>query len=388
MAKFESSQYNKLWDSIEGREVMYKILNDPELIHSNHTFWASKFRVDPQVTPTNPLGRATFTSYMRKNESGVMMDMRAPLGDSTPAEKGNLSYYTGHIPDFIAKGFVETAPERMYKEKLFDQFGDAHLLAAFATDELQRMVDAANQTLSNMAAQLISKGCITYGYGEGIQGNILKAEIPTENFLKAGVHLWSDHAKCKLLDQLRKMYEDIRNHLGFDIELQLEITRNQWNSNFLTNDQVKEWVRYYNSLNNVLLPTNMVVTTDMAKEAIERFEGIPKIVIIEESQKDITSGIVHGWDDNTAVLRPVGYAGYIRHTTILDEEVYGKYGNNLVTRNFSKTLFGMATVMNSVVANGNLKEWHTDLMLSAIPSLDEFLWHFIVDTTKTSPSTF
>ena len=37
--------------------------------------------------------------------------------------------------------------------------------------------------------------------------------------------------------------------------------------------------------------------------------------------------------------------------------------------------------MNSVVNNGNLKEWHTDLMMSAIPTLDEFLYHAIIDTT-------
>ena len=43
---------------------------------------------------------------------------------------------------------------------------------------------------------------------------------------------------------------------------------------------------------------------------------------------------------------------------------------------------GLVTICNSVVPNGNLKEWHTDLVLAATPSLDEFLYHFIIDTTK------
>ena len=48
------------------------------------TFWAQKFRIDPQITPTNAEGEAIFKSTMRQLESGVLMDMRAPLGDSIP----------------------------------------------------------------------------------------------------------------------------------------------------------------------------------------------------------------------------------------------------------------------------------------------------------------
>ena len=43
---------------------------------------------------------------------------------------------------------------------------------------------------------------------------------------------------------------------------------------------------------------------------------------------------------------------------------------------------GLGVWMNSVVVNGNFKEWHTDLFVKAIPTLDEFLYHVIVDTTQ------
>lgn len=382
MAKFETSQYSKLYDSMEGRSIMTAILSNPDLLRANHMFWSEKFRVDPNITPTDAHGKATFTSYMRQLESGQMMDMRAPLGDSRPVERGNAAFYTGVIPDFIAPGYVEKAPERMYKEKLYEQFGDAKLLAMFATDVLQPMVDSANQTLSNMAAQLLSKGKITYSYGEGIHDNLYKADIPAANFKNAGAVVWSDNTNCKILDQVRKLYQDILDQLGLEsLPMQLEITRNNWNNYWLKNAQVIEWVRYIKSVNNVLLPTTITLTSDMAQEAVNAFEGLPKIVIVEEKQKDSVSGIVSGWaSDDIAVMRPIGYAGYIRHTSILDEEVYTKYGNNLVTRNFSHTGSGLFTVMNSVIANGNLKEWHTDLMMSAIPSLDEFLYHFIINT--------
>lgn len=382
MGNFENSQYAKLFESTEGRQIMSAIVTNPDLLRSNHTFWDTKFRIDPNITPTDADGKATFISRMRKIETGNMMHMRAPLADSKPREKGNLKFYTGVIPDFISDGYVEKAPERMYKEKLFNQFGDAYVIAAFAQETLQGMLDDANQTLSNMSAQLMSKGNIVYTYGEGIHENVLKADIPAENFKTAGAVSWADTTNCKILDQVRKMYNDIQEALGVKMPMQLEVTRNNWNNYWLKNAQVIEWVRYFKSINNVLLPNNIEITNDMAVQALATYEGLPQIVIIEESQKDGVHGIVHGWADNIAVMRPLGYAGYIRHTTILDEEVYTKYGNKTtIKRNFASALNGLAMFMNTTLLNGNLKEWHTDLMMTAVPSLDEFLYHYIINTT-------
>ena len=378
--KFASSTYNKIWDSKEGRQIVTQILNDPDLIRANHTFWAQKFRVDPQITPTNQEGEAVFISRMREMQSGVLMDMRAPLGDSVPEDKRGLAYYSGAIPEFISKGSVEKATERQYKEDLFEQFGDAALIAAYATDVLQSKIDSANQTLSHMSAQLLSTGKIVYNQGVGIQGNVLKADVPAKNFLNAGAAAWTD-TSAKLLDQIRKIYNDVREEMGLDLSMQLEITRSMWNECFLKNEQVIEWVRYYNSLNNVLLPENLELTDALATAAIAKFEGLPQIVIIEEKQKDTENGIVHGWKEGVAVLRPLGYAGFIRRTTIKDVELFNKYGNSVNSYSFASALSGLATVANSVIVNGNFKEWHTHLIMAAVPSLDEFLYHYIIDTT-------
>lgn len=378
--KFASSTYNKIWDSNEGRQIVTQILNDPDLIRSNHTFWTQKFRIDPQITPTNAEGEAIFKSTMRKLESGVLMDMRAPLGDSIPEDKKGLAYYSGVIPEFISKGNIEKATERAYKEDLFAQFGDAALIAAYATDVLQSKIDSANQTLSHMSAQLLSTGKIIYNQGVGIQGNILKAEIPTENFLTAGAAVWSD-TSARLLDQIVKMVEDIHEAQGLDLQFQLEITRKQFLEAFMKNEQVIEWVRYLNVINNTPLPERAAMTEDLVKNALAKFEGLPPIVIIEEKQKDLENGIVHGWNEGVAVLRPLGYAGFIRRTTIKDVELFTKYGNNVNSYSFAPALNGLAQVANSVIVNGNFKEWHTHLIMAAVPSLDEFLYHYIIDTT-------
>lgn len=378
--KFASSTYNKIWDSNEGRQIVTQILNDPDLIRANHTFWTQKFRVDPQITPTNAEGEAIFKSTMRQLESGVLMDMRAPLGDSIPEDKKGLAYYSGVIPEFISKGTVEKATERAYKEDLFAQFGDAALIAAYATDVLQSKLDSANQTLSHMSAQLLSTGKIIYNQGVGIQGNVLKADIPSENFLKAGASVWSD-TSARLLDQIVKIVEDIREKQGLDLQFQLEISRKQFLEAFMKNEQVIEWVRYLNVINNTPLPERAVMTEDLVKNALARFEGLPPIVIVEEKQKDTENGIVHGWKEGVAVLRPLGYAGFIRRTTIKDVELFTKYGNNVNSYSFAPVLNGLAQVANSVIVNGNFKEWHTHVIMAAVPSLDEFLYHYIIDTT-------
>lgn len=377
--KFEQSTYNKIWDSTEGSQIVTQILNSPDLINANHMFWTEKFRVDPNITPTNQEGEAVFISRMREIESGVLMDMRAPLGDSVPEDKKGIAYYSGVIPEFISKGTVEKATERDYKEKLFEQFGDVSLVAAYATDVLQSKIDSANQTLSNMSAQLLSTSKIIYKSGVGIQGNVLKAEVPAANFLKAGAKVWTD-TTARLLDQIVEIVEDVKNKTGI-ANWQLEVTKDQFKNCFLKNAQVIEWVRYMNIINNQPLPERLVLSREMAMSALASFEGLPPIVIIEEKQKDADSTIVHGWKAGVAVLRPAGIAGYMRRTTIKDTELFTKYGNSVNSYSFTPALNGLATVRNSVIVNGNFKEWHTDVVLAGVPSLDQFLYHYIIDTT-------
>lgn len=379
--KFHDSNYVSLWKmGREGREILDAILQDPELLRSNHTFWATKFLVDPQITPTNAEGEAIFKSTMRPLATGSLMDMRAPLGDSIPEDKKGMAFYTGVIPDFITKGTVEKATERWHKEKLFDQFGDSRLIAMYATDVLQSKLDSANQTLSHMSAYLLSHGHLAYLVGQGIQDNLYKAAVPEENFDTAGASVWAD-TSANILSQMVEKEEKFKEKWGVEMPMQWEITRKMFRECFLPNEQVIALVKhFYEIKNGVALNTALGVTEDMAIEAVAKFPGLSPIVFIEEKQNDLSLGTVSGWKDGVAVLRPAGYAGYIRHTNILDDEMFTKFGNKANSYNFSKTMNGLLTIMNSTIINGNFQEWHTDGMMSAIPTLDEFLYHVIIDT--------
>ena len=267
--KFEQSDYNKIWSATEGREVMSAILRNPDLLRANFTFWKQKFKVDPEMTPSNAKGVAAFVSEMREIDTGELMELRAPLSDTIPADKKGVEAYSGTIPDFSAKGYVETAAERMYREELFDQYADVANIVKFATNELQRMLNSVNQTIPYQAAQLLSTGKIIYDKGQGSHIPVLKAKIPAQNFLKAGKKVWTDTKNCRILDQMRDIENRAKDIIGVeDIAMQWEVTRQQFLENFLPNAQVLEWARYTNIINNTPLPESAVLTPEMAKTAI------------------------------------------------------------------------------------------------------------------------
>lgn len=386
--KFENSVYSKIWDSSEGRQIVTSILNDPNLIKANHTFWREKFLVDPMITPTNAEGEAVFTSRMRQLESGVLMDMRAPLGDSKPEDVKGMKAYQGTIQEFISKGTVEKATERYYKEKFFASLGDAELVGRYAMDVLQPKIDSANQTLSYMSAYLLSHGNLAYMQGEGMQGNIYSAYIPAENFKNAGAKVWAD-TTASLFDTWRTLVNEANEQFGAKLNWILEVPRDMFDNVILKNEEVIKWIKdaYLVQSSQIAAGTNnlsgLVVNEENFFKYIGQVQGLPTIVIVEEKQKDLHNGVVSGWKEGVAVLRPAGYAGLIRRTTIADVELFrDAFTNPANIYSFTPAMEGLAVVRNSTIVNGNLKEWHTDLVLAATPSLDEFLYHFIIDTTK------
>lgn len=383
MAKFENSNFVKLWNSNEGRLILSTILNNEDLIRSNHTFWMSKFRVDPNVCPTDAKGRATFVSELRERTQGALMDLRAPLSHNTPADKGETKYYTGTIPSFSAKEYMETAPEREYKLKVFEQFGDAQNIAVFATDTLQYFVDSGNQTLSHMAAEVLSTGRIVTDWGEGVKGNILDANVPTANRLTAGTAVWTD-TSFTLLDHLRTLVETLNNKHG-EMGWQLEITRDKFCNTFLVNTQVLAWLKLQYAIANSISVGNVpdaIATVDFAVKALAADTTLPRIVIIDEKQNDVVLGTVSGWVSKYAVIRPAGYAGYVRHADIIERNMYEKYGAKTISKVFAPALFGLGLVINTELDNGELREWHSEFIMNAIPTLDEFVYHYIIDTTS------
>ena len=375
---FNNSTYAKFWGSREARQALQIFANDPAIIKRLPAFWRSQFSVDPLTTPRNNDGTAVFSAKMRANTLENMLDWRAPLAETQTRDKKGVEAYTGTIPDFAARGYVEQAMEREARERMFeDYFGnDAQILSAYA-DDLQQMILEADSTMSHLAAMALSGGYTAYNYGSGITGNIYKAPIPEANFRKAGTVAWTDTTNCKLLDQMEKLENDFRDAYGYAGALKWQITKADFQNYVLKNAQVIEYINNWRKVNDKAVPASgWAVNAEMFNEAFTVNEKISPIEIIEEKQYNEGTP-VNGWIANKAVLRPVGFAGSVKHADSLDRKMAEKYGSKAIDKVFAN-VDGLYILMNTTLNNGDFKEWHTDLFVSAVPVLEEFLYHNIV----------
>lgn len=384
--EFENSRYAAFFNSSEGRAILQSFIDTSEMIHVNYGWWRTQFSKAPYETPTDADGKATFTVKARKESSAPMMDMRAPLGEPLVMETKGISFYTGTIVDFISKAIEENAMEREYNERLFQEFGnDADIIREWVK-RTQTLIDGKDQTLNYMGAYLISRGKLDWEVGQGIHAPIQKAEIPEENFVNAGEKVWNA-PDCKILDQMVIIEDKFRQRTGYQGAMKWQVTLDQYQKVFLNNAQVKEWVMYLRNLNTnspQLAPEIAIIPDEMFTAAVSKYPKLSPIEIVEETEKDKTwagERLVHGWKEGIAVLRPVGDAGLIQYTEILDRTMAGKFGNNVVDINFGVLDGGIAYLANATMANGRYRSWQTSVMMSATPCLTEFPNHIIVDTT-------
>lgn len=393
---FNDSTFMSFWKS-EGRDVLMQILADPTMIKPRFMGWQQDFSIDPVTTVHDNKGNADVRAYMRQIENGVMSDMRAPLGDSLPMEQGNGQFYTAPIAHFTTKHFHETTPTMYDKRKRFEELreaysqADAEFIAAYA-ENIQKFIDGANMTLTNMGEQLMTNGYLYYDNGSGIKAGIYKADIPTKNFLKASVYkyvsgtktqtTWSD-TDALLVDSMRELVDTVNTELGVEWQWQLDMPKAVWDNYVMKNKQVLELVRWRQNVNGVSLPSVVYVTDQMVQDMLAEQTGLPKFVVHDTKQKDENKGVVSGWKTGVVTLRPVGKAGLIRHTDILDAEYFGDdMTNPAISDVYTPALYGLGYVENSIWPNGRMKEYRTRLIYSATPTLDEFLYHYIIDTTS------
>lgn len=382
----ENAIYTKLWDSVEGRQILSMVINDPDLLYVRPHYWNTAFTVSDSPIPTNDEGVASFTVKAKLPEHPTVMDMRAPLGEGKPLEEGEALEYSGSIKDFIAPTWKQTAMERMRKEKLIAKYGsDAVILQGYATDVLQPRIEAGYQSLDYMALRAETTGKCRYDIGRGFKSNIYKANIPESNFVKAGPKTWTA-ADADILTSVMNIQEKKWLEWGMEIPMQLKVTeaffkdvimKNQIVINTIKTNWLTDQGQLVAGIDNV---SNWVITEEnFNKYVAASIPDFPKLTIVKSKQL-VNGTLVDPWEDGVAILTPRGYSGEILRTDILDEEVYSKYANNACQFAFSRTADGLMLVMNSVLPNGNLKEWLTDVMMSAVPVLQDFPWRVIINT--------
>lgn len=388
--EFNDSRYVRMFeDSDAGRQIINYLLNDPNLIRANYTFWKSIFPADGAPLPTDKTGRAAVRVEARQPEHATLADWRAPLGGSRLGEEGAGSAYNAGIIDLISLGWQEQAMEREAKEKLYQEFGgnDAPIILGYATDVLQPRIDSINMSISNMAAQALSTGEVVYKGGRNITGPVYKAPVPIDNFTNPKkVFTASD---CNILEEMVAIEKHYKEDVWGDenILLQWDVPYDMIKNVFLKNQSVIDFIKVNWLADNgqLINQTSAVPNTVVSLESFNslvagRYPGLSPINVISEKQfQDRTP--VSGWKSGVITLRPRGYAGRTYRTENLDRYLSEKYGNNIISQIFGSTYDGLITVCHTTGVNGKYKYWATDVMSSATPILDVFLNMVLVDTT-------
>ena len=402
---FSESSFFQIW-SPEGRVVVNEVLNNPDLVDvKNFAAWQQDFAIDPEITKHDEKGFAIVNAMMREIDKGVMSDMRAPLGDSMPMEQGNAKAYTVPIAHFTTRHFHETKATMYDKKVRFEQlrerYGeyDAQLIASYA-EKVQVFIDGMNMTLTNMGEQLMTNGYIYYDKGAGIHAGIHKADIPAANFLGACMFklsgssevqtTWAD-TDALLIDSLNRLVEKVNTKLAKNWKWQLDMPKAVWDNYVKKNKQVMTTMFYRTNpaivLNDAVASASLAMSytdqqiLDMLNERLNNIT----VYVHDTAQYDAFDGVVRGWKTGIVTLRPLGRAGMMRHTDILDAEYFDdRYSNPAIKDFYVPALGGLGYLNNTIWPNGRDLEYRTRYIYSATPSLDEFLYHFMLTTGTAS----
>lgn len=390
--KYDANQslyLNKLWNSVEGRSILTYTIRELAEEAIAPTYFPTAFTINPNPVPTDASGKASFTVTAKSPEHSTMADLIAPLGEGRPAEEGQEQSYSGSIADFLAPTWSETTPERKYKQDLFAELGDdAPLLQGFATDVLAPRIKSLYMSLDFMALRAETTGRVFYDKGAGNKAAIYKADIPAENFHKAGAKAWTD-PDCRLLDQMVKIEQEYVDLWGVNFSRQWKVTKDMFKNVIMKNAQVIDTIKMNWLLDKGIATdstssvSNFVITEEnFNKYVVAAIDGLSPIRVIDAKQMD-NGQVVDPWEPGIAVLCPAGMAGEILRTNLLETQMYDKdMLNNAVSINWSTTANGLITVFNYVQPSGLFKTFYSKCRMSAVPVLQDWLFRVLVQTTE------
>lgn len=396
---------NKLYQKglVDSRNpgFLQTLIDDKLEIASNAFFWQEHFTVDGVEVPAILSDRSKSPAWtVRSMTKRVvpMADAMIPLSNTAQLDSIGFEQKTGSIYQY-SKGLYQNSlnkEELQAKLKEFDP-SSQNLIDGFVTG-LADLIKSNNYRISYMAAQVLSTGG---GYDntstKGFSGVLAKqnAYIPAANFVKAGTKVWSA-ADCDIPAQMQKIEmdfkeaNDIDSNQVFEWDIPYDMVMNVLLKNTAFIAEVNRYIQLYapdkvivinNSSSSV--NTSIITWEQLVQYSRSSVSKISPIRVVKQSQtvQDITStSTVSGWDTNKAVLRPLGYAGVITHAQPYDVAVYqsGEV-NSTIQMNIGKVQ-NLLYVINSVVPDGLLKAYHTDVIGCYAPVLNEIMYHVVVDT--------
>lgn len=383
-------------------------------IEENAFFWQGHFRVDGSEYPIDRSDlkkNPAWTVRQTLRRTVPMADAMAPLAETMQLDAEGNEEKTGSLYQY-GKGLFETSMSKLELEARLREMGpDRNLLEGFARG-VADLVKTHNLTISNMAAQTLSRGgeygnTVNLGTAgspkttQGFSGVLThqSAYIPASNFKHAITDVWTA-ANADIPEQMRKIETDFKeaNNIPSTTPFEWDIPWNTVVNVLLKNAAfIKEVNRYITLyapdkvviVNNGAssIDVNTITWEQLVEYSRSTISKIAPIRIVREQQtvQGITTYYtVSGWNPNVVVLRPLGYAGVLVHGQVPEVELMrsGEI-NNTISFSLAKVQ-GFLNVINKITPNGMLKSYHTDVIGRYATVLTESQYHVVVDITRTA----
>jgi len=382
-------------------------------IEANSFFWqehfiveGNEYKIDMADRKKNP----AWTVRQKVNRIVPMADAMAPLSETAQLDAEGFEEKTGSIYQY-GKGLFETSMSKLELQARLREMNpsDQNLVTGFVRG-VADLVKTHNFRASYMAAQTLSYGgaysntntiyfkgssaSITSTMGFSGVSTTQQSYIPIENFKKAGTKVWSA-ADCDIPSQMQKIEHDFKvaKNLPEDFAMEWDIPYSIVTSILINNSyfkaEVNRWIRLYAPDKVIVvtngasgIDTNVITWEQLVAYSRSTISKIAPIRVVKQASKvqDFTSVTdVSGWKANTAVLRPLGYAGVMVHAETSDVELMRSGEVNSTIQFSLAKIQNFLYVINKVVPNGMLKSYHTDVIGRYATVLNESLYHVVVD---------
>lgn len=341
-------------------------------------FWKRYFVKDGLPTPYDSKGVARFGAIEMIAQSAPMLEPRARWSSTVESPKGDMAEYTGTIGDFGRSFTITPEEEEYYEQMLAMSGGDVNVLTQYVTN-INDLVKGANATISNLSAQLLSKGQMTSANLTGFKFQGI-ADIPSTRFKTSGTKVWSD-ISSDILGKMQTEEEDLRLATGYTGALSWKMDLTTF-KNIQLNTEVRSQVGSYLNYNNIIFTTNSIVTLDAFNAWSQQLGNLSMIELVEEKQM-LNGGqtpyytTTRGWEVGNAVLSPTGQQGVIKYSNINELAKLSQFANKQVAY-LEDGLFG---IMNWINDTGRSPVRTTELLIAIAPALSVFRTMTIVDTT-------
>lgn len=388
-----------------GTGFLQNLIDESIVLKANSKFWQEHFDIEGNEYDID-LGdlskNPAWTVRMKQNRPVPTADAMAPFSEVAQLDGEGFTEKTGSIYQF-GKGLYETSQSKLeLQARLRELSGtDQNLLTGYVRG-IADLINTHNYTLSNLAAQTLSKGGAYNNTGiKGFSAISVNqsAYVPTANFKTAGTKVWTA-SDCDIPSQMQKIEYDFKEANNIDQDtpfvwcLPYDMVVNVLLQNAAFLKEVNRYIRLYAPDKVVIVQsgsanvdTSVISLEQLVEYSRSSISKISPIMVVREEQKvqNITTiSTVSGWQSGVAVLRPLGSngkAGVIVHAKVADVEMIktGEY-NNLINVNSAKAL-GFLYVMNMVSPQGVLKKYLTKVIGRYAPVLNEAMQHVVVDTT-------